>query len=117
MARNLRILAAAGALLAAACGKPAAAPGLDQYTCDGGLCDSPGVIAGNLVYAGPARGDAILLLFDTASLPPPDGNGTSAAAVARIPAVALFANAAAGSIGPFSAPFTFTQVPAGRSYQ
>lgn len=104
-------------ILAAACGKPGAAPGLDQYTCDGGLCSAPGVIEGSLVYAGPARGDAILLLFDTAALPPPQGNGSSAAAVARIPASVLFANATPGSVGPFSAPFTFTQVPSGRSYQ
>ena len=103
--------------LAVACGKPGVAPGLDQFTCDGGLCDAPGVIEGALVYAGPARGDAILLLFDSAALPPPDGNGTSAAAVARIPEATLFAYAAAGSIGPFSAPFTFTQVPSGRTYQ
>ncbi len=107
------------ALLAAlACGKPGVAPGLDQNTCDGGPCQAPGVIQGSLVYSGTARGDAVLLLFDTASLPPPDGNGTAAAAVARIPSATLFArHETDGSIGPFSAPFVFTQVPSGRSYQ
>src|SRR5438270_11287804 len=115
MHRNLRILGAL--LLALACEKPGVAPGLDQNLCDGGTCDAPGVIQGALVYSGPARGDAIVFLFDTASLPPPDGNGTSAAAVARIPAATLFAHAAPGSIGPFSAPFVFTQVASGRSYQ
>ncbi|MCA1827490.1 MAG: hypothetical protein LC689_11215, partial [Myxococcales bacterium] len=106
------------ALLAAlACEKPGVAPGLDQDTCDGGPCLAPGIIQGSLVYAGPARGDAILLLFDTGSLPPPDGNGTSAAAIARIPQATLFGAAGASSVGPFSAPFVFTQVPSGRSYQ
>jgi len=104
-------------LLGLSCAKPDVAPGLDQNTCDGGPCAAPGVIQGSLVYSGAARGDAILFLFDTQSLPPPDGNGSSAAAVARIPSTTLFNNAAAGSIGPFSAPFVFTQVPSGRSYQ
>ncbi|HUJ29475.1 MAG TPA: hypothetical protein VLW85_25820 [Myxococcales bacterium] len=104
-------------LLAAACSSPGVAPGLDLYTCDGGVCPSPGVIQGSVVYAGTARGDAILLLFDTAALPPPDGTGSSAVAVGRVPEATLFAGAAAGSSGPFSAPFSFAQVPAGRSYQ
>ena len=112
----LRILIPAIAL-AAACEKPAVAPGLD--TCDGGDCTvvAPGVIQGSVVYTGPARGDAVLLLFDVKSLPPPDGTGTSAVAVARVPESTLFASAAAGSVGPFSAPFVFTQVPSGHSYQ
>jgi hypothetical protein len=103
------------AALALACEKPGVAPGLDQVCT--GACPSPGVIQGTVVYTGAARGDAILLLFDTQALPPPDGTGTSAAAVARVPAATLFARATAGSEGPFSAPYAFTQVPAGRSYQ
>ena len=114
MSRPLLFLAAL--LSALACSKPPVAPGLDQ-SCDGGACDAPGVLSGSLVYSGTARGDAILFLFDTQSLPPPDGNGQSAVAVARIPAATLFGGAAAGSIGPFSAPYIFTQVPSGRSYQ
>ena len=114
MSRTSILLAAA--LSALACNKPPVAAGLDQ-TCDGGACAAPGVIQGSLVYAGPARGDAILFLFDTQSLPPPDGNGQSAVAVARIPAATLFGGAPAGSVGPFSAPYVFTQVPPGRSYQ
>ncbi len=119
--RGTRLLLCA-ALAAAACGKPEVAPGLDVLICpaDGGDCAlpaSPGVITGNVVYSGTARGDVVILLFDKASLPPPDGSGTSAAAVARVPEATLFANAIAGSSGPFSAAYTFTQVPANRSYQ
>ena len=100
-----------------ACGKPGVAPGLDQYTCDGGPCAAPGVIRGQVVYDGPARGDAILLLFDTRALPPPDGNGTGAVAVARVKEPALFQRTGDAGAGAFSAPFTFTQVPSGRSYR
>ncbi|HET7787373.1 MAG TPA: hypothetical protein VFL36_15495 [Myxococcales bacterium] len=107
----------AALFFAAACEKPGVAPGLDQLSCDGGPCPAPGVIQGSLVYSGTARGDAVLLLFDTAALPPPDGNGTSAAALARVSQAELFGNAPATSIGPFSAQFTFSQVPSGRSYQ
>jgi uncharacterized protein (DUF2141 family) len=117
MNRVVRNVLAAALLCAAGCDKPALAPGLDQYTCDGGLCAGPGVVQGKLVYSGTARGDGILLLFDTAALPPPDGTGTGAAAVARVPEAMLFKNAPAGGAGPFSAAFTFTQVPSGRSYQ
>jgi uncharacterized protein (DUF2141 family) len=98
-----------------ACGKPGLAPGLDQYTCDGGLCAAPGVIRGEVVYGGGERGDAILLLFDVAALPPPDGDGSGAVAVARVPQSNLFGSASGA--GVFSAPFTFTQVRSGRSYQ
>lgn len=117
MGQVVRKVLAAALLCALGCDKPALAPGLDQYSCDGGLCAAPGVVQGKLVYGGTARGDAILLLFDTAALPPPDGNGSGAAAVARVPKETLFKNALAGGAGPFSAPFTFTQVPSGRSYQ
>jgi len=82
MSRIARILAVIA--LALACEKPIVAPGLDLFTCDGGLCDAPGVVQGSVVYAGTVRGDAILLLFDTAALPPPDGTGTSAVAIARV---------------------------------
>ncbi len=114
---TLQHLLCAALLFAAACEKPGVAPGLDQLACDGGPCPAPGVIQGSVVYSGTTRGDAVLLLFDTAALPPPDGNGTSAAAVARVPQAALFGSAPSTSIGPFSAQFTFSQVPSGRSYQ
>jgi uncharacterized protein (DUF2141 family) len=114
MGRVLRTLSALAAC-ALACERPPVAPGLDQYTCDGGLCPAPGVIKGSVVYGGAARGDVILLLFDTTALPPPDGNGAGAAAVARVPQAALF-HGTSGA-GAWSAPFTFTQVPSGRSYQ
>ena len=119
---NRRIATALLVALAAACDKPLTAPGLDLLNCpsDGGDCSSgdlPGVISGSVVYTGTSRGDAVLLLFDQAHLPPPDGNATSAVALARVPAATLFANAQPGSIGPFSSPYVFTQVPAGRTYQ
>jgi uncharacterized protein (DUF2141 family) len=100
-----------------ACNTPGVAPGLDQFTCDGGLCPAPGAIQGELVFTGTARGEAILLLFDTQALPPPDGTGTTALAVARISQAQLFGSATASSVGPFGAPFIFPQVPSGRSYQ
>src|SRR5262249_6196812 len=43
--------------------------------------------------------------------------GTIPTSLARIPENVLFANAAPGSVGPFSAAFTFTQVPSGHTYQ
>src|SRR5467141_3681576 len=107
----------AACLCALACEKPPVGPGLDQYACGGKLCPAPGVIQGSLVYSGTARGDAIVLLFEASALPPRHGNGTGAAAIARVPESALFRNAPRTGIGPFSAPFTFTQVPSGRGYQ
>jgi len=107
----------AACLCALACEKPALGPGLDQYACGGHLCPAPGVIQGSLVYSGTARGDAIVLLFEASALPLRHGNGTGAAAIARVPESALFRNAPRASIGPFSAPFTFTQVPSRRGYQ
>ena len=77
-------------LLLAACSKPDVAPALDQYNCDGGLCPDPGVIEGSLVYAGPMRGDAVLLLFDTQSLPPPQGTATTPTSIVRISKQTLF---------------------------
>ena len=112
--RALRLLPL---LALVACSTPDVAPGLDLLTCDGGICPAAGEIHGQVVFSGTARGDAILLLFDTAALPPPDGNGTSALEVARVSQTALFGDAAATSIGPFAAPFVFTEVPSGRSYQ
>src|SRR6267143_683539 len=107
----------AACLCALACEKPALGPGLDQYACGGHLCPAPGVIQGSLVYSGTARGDAIVLLFEASALPLRHGNGNGAAAIARVPESALFRNAPRTGIGPFSAPFTFTQVPSGRGYQ
>ena len=107
----------AACLCALACEKPPIGPGLDQYACGGDLCPAPGVIQGSLVYSGTARGDAIVLLFDGSALPLRDRNGTGAAAIARVRESALFRNAPGTSIGPFSASFTFTQVPSGRGYQ
>jgi uncharacterized protein (DUF2141 family) len=75
------------------------------------------VIHGEVLYDGPARGDAILLLFDTNALPPPDGNGAGAMAVVRVPQAVLFQQPPGARAGRFSAPFTFTQVPSGSTYR
>jgi len=116
--RCLRSFVPAAALLCIfGCGTPDVAAGLDQYNCDGGLCPVPGVVQGKLVYSGPVRGDAILLLFDVTALPPPEGQATAPAALARVPMSFLFANADPANRGPFSASFTFTQVPSGHTYQ
>ena len=117
MRRRVPECLSAACLCALACEKPPIGPGLDQYACGGHLCPAPGVIQGSLVYSGTARGDAIVLLFDAGALPPRDGNGTGAAGIARVPQASMFRNAPGTSIGPFSAPFTFTQVPSGRGYQ
>jgi uncharacterized protein (DUF2141 family) len=99
------------------CTTPDVAPGLDLFACDGGVCPAAGSISGSVVFTGVARGDAILLLFDTAALPPPDGNATTAVSVAKITQAQLFGAASATSAGPFAAPFLFGDVPSGRSYQ
>lgn len=117
---NVRAALASLLALAAACGgPPGVSPGLDTFVCpaDGGACvqpAAPGSVEGTVVYTGTRRGDVILFLFSSANLPPPDGTATSAVALARIPAARFFAGQAGA--GPFSAPFTFTQVAPG-SYQ
>ncbi|MBS2025286.1 MAG: hypothetical protein JST92_23030, partial [Deltaproteobacteria bacterium] len=105
--------------LAGACDKPSVAPTQDTLVCptDGGDCvlpSTPGTIKGTVVYSGLKRGDVMLLLFDAHNLPPPDGTATSAVSLARIPASTMFGSQAGA--GPFSAPYTFTQVVPG-SYQ
>ena len=75
------------------------------------------MIRGKVFYEGATRGDAILLLFDSRALPPPEGNGAGAIAVARVSEATLFHPAAGAAAGPFSAPFAFTQVPSQRSYR
>src|SRR6266850_1526630 len=112
---NIVLRALALALLAAACSKLSVAPGLDEVAkCrpEDPTCQ-PGRISGRVVYSGKKRGDVILFLFKTSALPPPDGLGTSAAAVARIGQDAMF-GADKTSAGPFAADFVFTQVPPDR---
>jgi len=106
---------------AAACGAPPVSNALDQYNCpsDGGPCTLPpptGVIQGTVVYQGPRRGDVVLLLFAANNLPPPDGTATSAVELARVASATMFAGAAPGATGPFSAPYLFTEVAPG-NYQ
>ena len=98
MRRRVPECLSAACLCALACEKPPIGPGLDQYACGGHLCPAPGVIQGSLVYSGTARGDAIVLLFDAGALPPRDGNGTGAAAIARVPQASMFRNAPGTSI-------------------
>ena len=114
--------ALAATLLCAAlagCEAPPVAPGLDSFVCpaDGGDCVLPpanGEISGSVAYSGPRRGDVILLLFAAGNLPPPDGTATTAVSLSRVPAARLFTSAS--PLGPFGAPFTFTNVKPG-NYQ
>jgi uncharacterized protein (DUF2141 family) len=108
-------------LVAIGCGEPPVVDAQDKYVCpsDGGPCvlvAQPGVVSGSLVYQGARRGDAVLLLFSSTALPPPDGTASAPVEIGRIASATLFAGASPGSTGPFSAPFLFTEVPPG-NYQ
>jgi len=110
---SLRLTACLALSFAVSCTTPDLGPGLDTCTNDGGDCQlplSPGVITGTVVYNGSRRGDAILFLWSQDALPPPDGTSTTPVALARVAQADLFG---AGTTGPFSAPYTFTQVPPG----
>ena len=114
-------IASLALMLCLGCGDPPVISAQDKYICpaDGGPCvlaAQPGVVTGTLVYQGPRRGDAVLLLFSSMALPPPDGTASAPVEIGRIPSSTLFAGAAPGSTGPFSAPFLFTLVPPG-NYQ
>ena len=114
---STRASALAATLLLAAlggCETPPVVPGLDQPVCDPGVECRPGVINGSVVYSGPRRGDVILLLFAAENLPPPDGTASTAVSLSRVPAAKLFTGGSA--VGPFGAPFLFTNVKAG-NYQ
>ncbi len=103
------------------CSAPPVSTALDKYNCpsDGGDCSLPapnGIVQGSVVYQGSRRGDVVLLLFAANHLPPPDGTATSPVELARVASSRLFAGAAPGSTGPFSAQYLFTDVAPG-NYQ
>ena len=70
-------------------------------------------IEGNVVVSSSARGKVVLFLYDAARPPPPTGTGRplTFTVVARD---ALFANAADGEVGPFTAPYAFSLRAPGR---
>lgn len=70
-------------------------------------------IEGQVVVQSRARGNAIVLLYDAARPPPPQGAGRPLTFTV-IPAAQLFGPADPASSGPFTAPFTFSLVAPGR---
>jgi hypothetical protein len=70
-------------------------------------------IEGTVLVSSVARGEVVLFLFDAAQPPPPLGNGRplTFTVVSR---QAIFGDAPDGTVGPFTAPFTFSQVGAGQ---
>jgi hypothetical protein len=70
-------------------------------------------IEGQVVVQSRARGNAIVLLYDAARPPPPQGAGRPLSFTV-IPARTLFGPADPGSSGPFTAPFSFSLVAPGR---
>jgi hypothetical protein len=70
-------------------------------------------IEGQVVVQSRARGNAIVLLYDAARPPPPQGAGRPLSFTV-IPAQKLFGPAEPGASGPFTAPFSFSLVAPGR---
>lgn len=69
-------------------------------------------ISGNLVVQSKARGNVVVLLFDAAHPPPPQGTGRPLSFTV-IPRETVFAHAADGDSGPFTAPYSFSLVAPG----
>lgn len=69
-------------------------------------------IEGQVVVQSRARGNAIVLLYDAARPPPPQGAGRPLSFTV-IPAQRLFGPAEPGFSGPFTAPFSFSLVAPG----
>ena len=100
-------------------------------------CEPPGVyptadrrqntelsrIEGSVVVSSKARGNVVVLLFDAARLPPPAGSGRPVTFTV-LSSAEVFGSAPEATIGPdggtvvnsgpFTAPFAFSLVPAGR---
>ncbi|SEU36659.1 hypothetical protein [Stigmatella erecta] len=72
-------------------------------------------IEGNVVMQGPARGNAVVLLYDATRPPPPLGTGRPVSFTV-IPQATLFGEGPPGPAneGPFTAPFTFSNLAPGR---
>ncbi|MCE9671941.1 hypothetical protein LY474_29465 [Myxococcus stipitatus] len=95
-------------LLTTGCESPSVVP-----TADGRQNIRTARIEGNLVVQSRARGNAIVFLYDVARPPPPAGTGRPIAFTV-IPGEQLFGPAlTTDAVGPFTAPFTLSLVPAG----
>ncbi|HLL06935.1 MAG TPA: hypothetical protein VK539_40545 [Myxococcaceae bacterium] len=71
-------------------------------------------IEGNVVVQGPARGNAVVFLYDALRPPPPKGTGRPVS-FTIVPMEDIFRSDLDGTTnGPFTAPFTFPLVPPGR---
>ncbi len=70
-------------------------------------------IAGTVVVSSKARGNVVVFLFDAARPPPPTGSGRPITFTV-LSREEVFGNALEGDTGPFSAPFAFSLVPAGK---
>lgn len=103
-----RALVAFALFCFAACEAPPVYPGKDKRQ---NLESSR--IEGELVVQSRARGNAVVLLYDAARPPPPQGTGRPLA-FALVPQAQLFGNAPEGSTGPFTAPYAFSLVAPGR---
>lgn len=101
---------ALSALLATGCEVPPVAP-----TADPRQSERSSRIEGTLVVSGPDRGNAVVLLYDAARPPPPQGTGrpVSFTVVKREQLFGAYASSR-GFVGPFTAPFTLSLVPPGR---
>nr|WP_095982666.1 hypothetical protein [Melittangium boletus] len=69
-------------------------------------------IEGQVVVQGPVRGNAIVLLYDAERPPPPQGTGRPVSFTV-IPREQLFGPADPSAVGPFTAPYAFSQVAKG----
>ncbi|WP_164009319.1 hypothetical protein [Pyxidicoccus trucidator] len=94
-------------LLGLGCEAPPIVP-----TADGRQNTRTARIEGNLVVNSTARGNAVVLLYDAARPPPPQGTGRPIAFTV-VPAAQLFGAAGNTLPGPFTAPFTFSLVSPG----
>ncbi|MHB8872872.1 MAG: hypothetical protein ACYC8T_04230 [Myxococcaceae bacterium] len=69
-------------------------------------------IEGEVVVQSRARGNAVVLLYDAARPPPPQGTGRPLSFTV-VPEAQLFEGAVEGSSGPFTAPYAFSLVAPG----
>jgi hypothetical protein len=96
-------------LLALGCEPPAVVPTEDQQQ-----QTVTARIEGNVVVQGRARGNAVVFLYDATRPPPPQGTGRPVS-FTIVPMEDIFRSELdAATVGPFTAPFVFPLVPAGR---
>ncbi len=94
--------------LGVACEPPPVFPGADRRQ-----NAKTSSVQGDLVVTSLSRGDVVVLLFDAARPPPPQGTGRPVAFTV-VPQATLFGAADASSAGPFTAPYAFSLVPPGK---